>query len=88
LKFLVLWEHFLDTPEGAGNALDVIKQDMQKGIIKEWGAFPTTGRGFVICEVDNEGQAFLEMQKYRKFNIHCLSAEPFLTVAELEKLLS
>jgi hypothetical protein len=87
LKFLVLWEHW-STPEGAGNTLDIVKQDMQKGLMKEWGVFATTGKGFAIFEADNEGQAFLEMQKYRKFNVHCSSAEPFLTVADLEKLLS
>jgi len=86
MKFLVLWDH-PSTPEGAGNALDLVKEDLRKGTIKEWGAF-TAGKGFVLLEVENEAQAFKETRKYRKYGIQFLSSEIYFTVEEVEKMYS
>jgi hypothetical protein len=87
VKYLALFEH-RDTPKGAEEPFNILKQDMQKGIIKEFGAFVTNERGFLIRDVENEDQDFIELTKYNKSNVHFLSAGPFLSIVQLEKIFS
>ena len=35
---------------GYGVLMAMVKQDIEKGLIKDWGAFPGEGRGYVVVE--------------------------------------
>ena len=87
MKFLVLWDHSAH-PKGIKNPFDIVKEDLQRGIMKEWGAFPGSGKGFLILEVENVSQAFKELNKYRGSGIDFLSSETYLTVEEIERVFS
>jgi len=60
-KYLMLWQLEkslipLDPKErGGGFALlmELVKQDLEKGIIKEWGYFTSQGAGYSIMEGTN-----------------------------------
>ena len=86
MKFIVFWKHSRIV-EGGAYPVDIIKQDMQRGVVAEFGAF-SPGRGFFILDVKNETQAFAEMTKYWKYNVQVLSSEPFLSLDEVEKIFS
>ena len=81
-KYLVLWEHW----EGSGDALPDVKEDLEKGILKDWGVFATTGRGYAIFEASNEIELFQLLAKYRKYDVRAISAEPVLSVEQMQKL--
>jgi len=81
-KYLVLWEHW----EGSGDALPLVKEDIEKGTFKDWGVLGTTGRGYVILEASNETELFLLLTKYRKYDIRPISVEPVLSVDQVEEL--
>jgi hypothetical protein len=81
-KYLVLWEHW----EGSGDALPDVKEDIEKGTFKDWGVFATTGGGYVILETSNEVELFQLLAKYRKYDVRAISAEPVLSVEQVEKL--
>ena len=38
---------------GWGLLMAMIKQDMQKGVVKDWGAFTSEGQGYCIVEGSN-----------------------------------
>jgi hypothetical protein len=81
-KYLVLWEHW----EGSGDALPDVKEDIKKGIFKDWGMFATGGRGYCILEASNELELSQILLKYRKYDVRAISAEPILSVDQIEKL--
>lgn len=87
MKFLVLWDHS-SHPEGVGNPIDLVREDLKKGTMKEWGAFAGSGKGFLLLEVENESQAFKETNKYRKYGIDFLSSETYLTIEDIDKIFS
>ena len=35
---------------GWGMLLDLVKQDLQKGVVKDWGSFPGENKGYCILE--------------------------------------
>jgi hypothetical protein len=80
--YLVLWEHW----EGTGDAAPLVKADLKDGTFKDWGAFATTGRGYVIVRAKDEVELLKAIGKYRKFGVRCLSAEPILSLPEVLKL--
>ena len=57
-KYLLLWELSKDKipvdpkERGAGwqILMATVKRDMEKGVLKDWGAFPSEGRGYCIVE--------------------------------------
>jgi hypothetical protein len=81
-QYLVLWEHW----QTSGDATEQIKGDLKNGTFKEWGAFATTGRGFVIVNARDEVELLKVAAKYREFGVHCVSAEPILTLDQIQKI--
>ena len=62
----------------------MVKQDMEKGIVKDWGAFPGEGNGYTVVDGTN-----LEIMKmiqqyspYVQFEIH-----PVASVSEVDELI-
>ena len=57
-KFLLLWEIDqtkvpIDRKErgaGLGALLDMVKQDIEKGILKDWGSFVGELKGYAVAE--------------------------------------
>jgi len=42
-----------DRAGGWGMLMELIKQDMAKGVISDWGVFPSEGAGYCIMEGSN-----------------------------------
>jgi hypothetical protein len=78
-QYLVLWEHW----EGSGDAAPLVQEDLKNGTFKDWGAFATTGRGYVIVNAPDELELLKAVGRYREFGVHCLSAEPVLTLDQV-----
>ena len=91
-KFLILWTmNGARTPvdpkeRGAGYELltAMVKQDIEKGFIKDYGTFPGEGKGYVVAE-----GTYLEILKmteqyvpYVLFEVH-----PAATIAEVDELI-
>ena len=36
--------------QGWGLLMAMVKQDLKKGVLKDWGAFPSEGKGYCIAE--------------------------------------
>jgi hypothetical protein len=74
MKFLVLWEvntaSLPDDPKEHpaiyANSLNMIKDDLKNGIIKDWGGFAGEAgfRGYFIIEVKTEEDLYVELTKY------------------------
>ena len=62
--------------------LQMVKQDMQSGVIKEWGNYVGEMRGFGVCE-GSEEEVEKMTQKY--VPIVQFTAHPAITVDQLEK---
>ena len=91
-KFLVLWE--LDwtklpaSPQerdkGLAALLEMVKEELKSGELKDWGAFDDGMAGFAIMEGSELGLA-IELQKwisYVKFKTHSL-----LSASQVEEML-
>jgi hypothetical protein len=81
-QYLVLWEHW----EGSGDAVPLVKEDLKNGTFKAWGAFATTGRGYVIVNAKDEVELLKVVAKYREFGVQCMSAEPVLSLDQVLKI--
>ena len=62
----------------------MVKQDMEKGLVKDYGAFPGEGRGYVVVE-----GTYLEIMKmteqytpYVRFEVH-----PSASISEVDELI-
>jgi hypothetical protein len=64
--------------------LQMVKQDMQSGVIKEWGAYIGELKGFGVGEGSEEAVASMNQKyiPYVRFTAH-----PFITVDQMEKLM-
>jgi len=84
-KYLVLWE--LDQTkipidpkergEGWGLLMAMVRQDIEKGITKDWGAFVSEGRGYVIVE-GSELEVMKALEQYVPYctyNVHPIATE-------------
>jgi hypothetical protein len=90
-RYLMTWE--LDTtkvpinPKERATAMlpmiQMVKQDMQSGLIKEWGSYIGEMKGFGVCEGSEEEVAKMT-QKY--IPIVQFSTHPFGTVDFMENL--
>lgn len=90
-RYLMTWE--LDTtkvpvdPKERATAflpmLQMVKQDMQSGVIKEWGVYIGETKGFGVCEGSEEEVAKMA-QKYMP--IVQFMTHPAITVDQMEKL--
>ena len=73
-KYLMLWELNLaliptDPKErggGYGMLLAMVKQDMEKGLIKDWGNFVGEGSGYSVVE-GTEVQVGMFIQQYTPY---------------------
>ena len=83
-KYLVLWE--IDqtkvpiSPQERGTGwaalLDMVKEDMKKGITKDWGAFVGEIRGYSILEGTEVevGNALQQYVPFAIFNVHAIAS--------------
>jgi hypothetical protein len=96
-KFLALWEADdsrlpADPKErGAGykEALKFLKQEMKKGVIKDWGGFLGSTRGFTIyegteVEVGKSMQHFVPFYSYKIYPVTTLEQSEEATKAMLK----
>ena len=91
-KYLMLWE--VDTARlpvnpkerGAGwNILmEMVKQDMKKGITKDWGAFVGELNGYSIGE-GSEVELMNSLQQYSPF-VH-FKVHPIASVSQVEEVI-
>ena len=95
-KYLVLWEVDqskipLDPKERKDAwslLMAVVRQDIEKGIVKDWGAFVGEANGYSICE-GNEVEVMNTLQQfvpYCIFKVHPIATES--QVSEMVKALS
>jgi len=91
-KYLLLWQ--VDTTRlpvnpkerGAGwNALmQMVKQDMKKGITKDWGAFVGELKGYAVNE-GSELEVLNAVQQYSPF-VH-FKVHPIASVSQVEEMI-
>ncbi len=91
-KYLLLWE--VDTTRlpvnpkerGAGwhALMEVVKQDMKKGITKDWGAFVGELCGYSIGE-GSELELMNSLQQYSPF-VH-FKVHPIASVSQVEEMI-
>ena len=92
-KYFLKWS--LDTARipidpkerGAGWSLlmNMIKEDKEKGILHDWGAFPSEGKGYCIVEGSNVDVMIMTEKyvPYVRFETH-----PVATIYEVDELLA
>ena len=91
-KYLVLWE--VDQTKvpiapqergaGWGALMSMVKQDMEKGIVKDWGAFVGELRGYDVIE-GTELEVMNTMQQYVPFvdfKVH-----PIASVGQVDEMI-
>ena len=91
-KYLTLWE--MDqtkvpiSPQDRGTAwaafMDIIKEDIKKGLIKDWGAFVGELRGYTVSE-GTEVEIANMSQKYVPFVI--FEVHPVMSVEQVDKVI-
>ena len=91
-KYLLLWE--IDTTKipvspkerGAGwkALMDMVKQDIKKGILKDWGAFVGGNSGYGI-EEGSEVEVMNALQQYTPF-VH-FKAHPIASASQVEEVI-
>ncbi len=95
-KYLVLWEveqtRIPVDPKERKDAwsllMAVVSQDIEKGIVKDWGAFVGEAKGYSIIE-GTEVEVMSNLQQfvpYCKFTVHSIATEG--QVNEMVKALS
>ena len=92
-KHLILWSMSeariqVDPKErgsGYGALMAMVKQDIEKGLFKDWGAFPGEGRGYIVVE-----GTYLDIMKmveqyapFVQFEVH-----PAASVGEVDELIN
>ena len=95
-KYLMLWELNLalipkDPKErggGYGMLLEMVKQDMEKGLIKDWGSFVGEGSGYCVVE-GTELQVATFVQQYVPYvNFETHPIASFDQISEMVKSLT
>jgi hypothetical protein len=80
-RYLVTW----DASQLKGSPFPLLREDKQKGALVDFGEFPSGGRGFAIVNVENQWELFLLLDKYRSMGIRFLTAEPVLSLEQMEE---
>jgi len=90
--YLMLWQ--LDSarvpvdPKERGAAwsamMEMVKKDLEKGILKDWGAFVGEGRGFGIME-GTETEISINLQRYSPY-VH-FETHPIMSVSQVGEML-
>jgi len=91
-KYLYLWEIDrtkipLDPKErgvGFSMLLEMVKQDMKKGITKDWGVFPGEFNGYSVVE-GTEVEIMNQIQQYTPFVF--FKVHPIASVAQAEEMI-
>ena len=91
-KYLVLWEidktHVPVEPKeravGWGILMELVKNDIEKGIIKEWGAYLGENRGFDIVE-GSEVEVANMIQQYVPYVD--VKLHPIATVSQVDEII-
>ncbi len=91
-KYLVLWEvdppKVPNSPQERGAAwaglMSMVKQDMEKGISKDWGAFVGEPRGYSITE-GTELEVMAMLQQYVPFV--SFKVHPIASVSQVEEMI-
>jgi hypothetical protein len=82
-QYLVMWQHW-----HGQSAAELVKKDFASGVLKDWGMFGTTGRGYAIVNAKDEVELSKHVGKYREFEVQFLSAEPILSFEQVLKMMS
>jgi len=69
---------------GFSMLLEMVKQDMKKGITKEWGVFPGEFNGYSIVE-GTEVEIMNQIQQYTPFVF--FKVHPIASVAQAEEMI-
>jgi len=91
-KYLVLWEidktHVPADPKERGTGwaflMELVKKDIEKGIIKEWGTFLGEHRGFDIVE-GSEVEVANMIQQYVPYVD--VKLHPIATVSQVDEII-
>jgi hypothetical protein len=91
-KYLYLWEIDrakipLDPKErgiGFSMLLEMVKQDMKKGITKDWGVFPGEFNGYSVVE-GTEVEIMNQIQQYTPFVF--FKVHPIASVTQAEEMI-
>jgi len=78
-----MWEHW----GGEGDAIPLMRDDLQSGTLVDWGAFAGGGRGFAIVKANDELELLALLSKYRKFDIRAVDIEPIISLDQIERAL-
>jgi len=95
-KYLLLWSLNNDLvpadpkerASGWGMLMEMVKQDLKKGLVKDWGSFPGENRGYCILEGNHLDVMKMTQQysPYVGFEVH--AAATVNDVADLIKHLA
>jgi hypothetical protein len=91
-KYLYLWELDrtkipVDTKErgiGLTMLLEMVKQDIKKGITKDWGAFAGEFNGYSVVE-GTEVEILKQVQQYTPFVY--FKVHPIASIAQVEEMI-
>ena len=91
-RYLLLWELDLSrvpvNPQERGSAWAVltamVKQDLKKGILKDWGSFLGEEGGYAVIE-GTEVEVVSSMQKYVPYV--CFQTHPAATVNQIDEVI-
>jgi hypothetical protein len=92
-KYLVLWEvdqnrtpiDPKDRGEGWGLLMSMVGQDMEKGYVKDWGAYSGESRGYAIYDT-TKIELMNALQQYVPF-CH-FKVHPISSVSEVKEMIS
>ena len=95
-RYLILWEvekaHMPADPKERGEGwallMAMTKQDMEKGVIKEWGAIVGENRGFNLVEGSEVEIANMVQQYVPYINVEVLPIATFSQIEEVVKALT
>lgn len=91
-KYLLLWQLDparipVDPKErgaGWGALIEMVKKDLEKGILKEWGSFVAESNGFGIMEGD-ETEIAINLQRYSPYV--GFETHSFMSASEVDKMI-
>jgi len=91
-KYLILWEvdqakipmNPQERGEGWGMLMAMVRQDIEKGLTKDWGAFVGEASGYVI----NEGTEIEVMKGLQQYVPFCIfKVHPVATESQVNEML-
>lgn len=91
-RYLYLWEvdrtkipmDAKERGDGLSMLLEMVKQDMKKGITKDWGAFTGEFYGYSVVE-GTEVEILKQIQQYTPFVF--FKVHPIASVAQVEEMI-